>query len=561
MHRHYFHRAIYFALILVAFAAGVQAQPPLIFSRSTFNAASFMPAGIPGGAIARGSIFSVFGARMGPAKPVTASSFPLGTTLGNVAINVIQGSTSVSAIPVYVSASQINAIMPSNAPLGAVSLQVVSGNVRSNMSPVRVTGSAFGIFTATGTGIGPGVLYNFVAQDNQPVNSPTITATKGQVITLWGTGLGPVTGPDNVAPAAGNLPVQVEVFVGGQPATVQYSGRSTCCAGVDQIVFTVPANAPPGCWVPVYVRTGGTTVSNVVSMGISASGGVCSTDVLPQITSVIVKGGRFGKAIAVRATTRQDVGTLAPVDVTGDYHASYALDAAPGPFPFHPVYSVPPSGTCTSYTLQGDLLNGDLLPGAMPESMPPDFGAPFLLTGPHGPRTLTSLFSNFRATYLGGSISSNILPSSLYLDPGSYKLMGFGGTDIGPFSVSFSIPQPLVWTNRDQLASIDRTQPLTISWTGGDAGQVVIVMGFGEDLPTNSSAVFACIAQPGAASLTVPPAILSNLPPTRGNPLESKDVIYLISLPGSSVQNLNAKGLDQGLALFSLVNGKTVVIQ
>jgi len=166
-----------------------------------------------------------------------------------------------------------------------------------------------------------------------------------------------------------------------------------------------------------------------------------------------------------------------------------------------------------------------------------------------------------RATYLGGSISGNILPNSLFLDPGSYKLMGFGGMDVGPFSASFSVPQPLTWTNRDQLTSIDRTQPLTISWTGGDTGQVVTVMGFGVDLPTNSSTAFACIAEAGANSLTVPPAILSNLPPTRGNPLQSKDVIYLVTMPGSSVGNLNAKGLDQGLALFYLVNGKTVVIQ
>jgi uncharacterized protein (TIGR03437 family) len=520
-----------------------------------------MPAGIPGGAIAQGSIFSVFGARLGPATAVTASMFPLGIALGNVSINVIQGSTTVNAIPVYVSASQINAIMPSNAPLGAVSLQVVSSNARGNLSPARVASSAFGIFTAAGTGIGPGVLYNFVAQDNQPVNSPTITAKHGQVITLWGTGLGPVTVPDNIAPTAGNLPVQVEVFVGGQPAAVQYSGRSTCCAGVDQIVFTVPDNAPQGCWVPVYVRTGGTTVSNAVSMGINSAGGVCSTDVLPQITSIIVKGGRFGKAIALRATTRQDIGTQAPVDVAADYHASYAFDSVPGPFPFHPVYSFPPSGTCTFYTFKGDLLDGDLLPGTMPETMPLDFGAPFMLTGPHGARTLTSLFSNMRATYLGGSISGNILPNSLFLDPGSYKLMGFGGMDVGAFSTSFSIPQPLTWTNRDLLTSIDRTQPLTISWTGGDSGQVVNVMGFGEDLPTNSGTVFACIAQAGANSVTVPPAILANLPPTRGNPLQSKDVIYLVTMPGSSVGNLNAKGLDQGLALFYLVNGKTVVIQ
>src|SRR5258708_26029041 len=191
-----------------------------------------MAAGIPGGAIAQGSIFSVFGARLGPAKAVAAGSFPLQTSLGGVSLNISQGSTTVSAISVYVSASQINAIMPSNAPLGMVSLQVVSNNARSNMSPVRVAASGVGIFTVKGTGIGPGVLYNFVAQDNQPVNSPLVTAKRGQVITLWATGLGPVTYADNIAPTAGNLPTQVELFVGGAPAVVQYSGRSTCCSGV-----------------------------------------------------------------------------------------------------------------------------------------------------------------------------------------------------------------------------------------------------------------------------------------------------------------------------------------
>ena len=69
------------------------------------------------------------------------------------------------------------------------------------------------------------------------------------------------------------------------------------------------------------------------------------------------------------------------------------------------------------------------------------------------------------------------------------------------------------------------------------------------------------IAPPGATSLTVPPDMLSNLPATRPNPLQSKDVIYLVNLAGSSLQNLNAKGLDQGASAYFLINGKTVVLQ
>src|SRR5579872_622511 len=219
-------RVVLIPTVLCALATSVSAQP-LVYNRSIYNAASFMPAGIPAGAIARGSIFSLFGRNLGPATGVSANSFPLGTTLSTVSVTVTQGSTTVNVIPVYVSTSQINAIMPSNAPIGNASLQVKVGNFLSNLTPVRVTNSAFGIFTALGTGLGPGILQNFISQSSQPINSPTISAQTGQTITLWGTGLGPVlSGADNVAPAVGNLPVKTEVFVGGVSATILYSGRT-----------------------------------------------------------------------------------------------------------------------------------------------------------------------------------------------------------------------------------------------------------------------------------------------------------------------------------------------
>src|SRR5262249_54533877 len=144
------------AALLLGIATVAPAQPPLIYSRSIYNAASFMPAGIPGGAIAQGSVFSFFGTRLGPANPAIARSYPLGTTLAGVSLNIIQGATTVAAIPIYVSATQVNAIMPSNAPIGIASLQVLLNGSKSNMTPVRITGNAFGIFTALGAGIGPG---------------------------------------------------------------------------------------------------------------------------------------------------------------------------------------------------------------------------------------------------------------------------------------------------------------------------------------------------------------------------------------------------------------------
>jgi uncharacterized protein (TIGR03437 family) len=280
----------------LALAAGLSAQnTPLIYNRSTTNAGSYMPAGLPNGTIAQGSIFTVFGNRLGPSTGVSANSFPLGTTLGGTTINVVQGSTTVAAIPVYVANGQINAIMPSNAPLGNASLQVVNGNGKGNLSPVRIVGSQFGIFSALGSGQGPGILQNFIAETNQPINSPTIVAQPGQTMILWGTGLGPVSYPDNQAPQAGNLPVKTEVFVGGVSAAIQYSGRTPCCSGTDQLVFQVPANAPQGCWVPVYVRTAGTNVSNFVTMAIGPNANSCSTDFLANFTSGYINGNGSAK--------------------------------------------------------------------------------------------------------------------------------------------------------------------------------------------------------------------------------------------------------------------------
>ena len=533
-------------------------QPPLIYNRAVLNAASFMPPSLPGGAIAQGSIFSIFGTRLGPMSPAQANAFPLGTTLGGISITITQGSSTVNAIPLFVSDGQINAIMPSNAPAGFASMRIMSGNIRSNPMTVRIATSAFGIFTATGTGIGPGILTNFVSAGVQPVNSPTITAEPGQTMTLYGTGLGPVQA-DNVAAAGENLAIKVEVFVGGVSATPLYSGRAPGFAGLDQINFQVPANAPLGCWVPVYVRTNGTGVSNVVTMAIQSDGSACS-DAQNPFSQALVAGKNFGGFVTVRGTTREDVGTKAPVDVTGDYSGAVAYSAGSSPFPFQPLASLPPAGTCNAYSVKGDLLGGDPLPGATGAKQL-DLGMLSGLTGPRGMKPMTSLFTGALAAYLGGALSNNLIPNSLYLDPGSYSITSPGGKDVGPFQASFTVPQPLTWTNRDQLTAVPRSQPLTVAWSGGASGDLVGVVGFGEDLPTYASTVFACLAPPSATSFTVPAAILANLPATRGNVLQSKSVVYLVTIPQASAAALNASGLDTGFAAASYITGKTVAWQ
>ena len=536
--------------LVTIFPLAAVSQIPAIKLHGIVNAASFATPGLPSGSIAQGSIFSIFGSALGPADGVSAGSFPLDTTLAGVTISVSQGSTTVAVLPLYVRQDQINALLPSNTPLGWVSVRVSRNNARSNFAPLYVVRDSPGIFTFTGTGIGPAVSRNFVDPATVQLNSLRTPAKPGQVVTLYLTGLGPVAAPDNLAPPVGNLSTAVEVWVGGVPASILYSGRSPCCSGFDQIDFQVPSNAPGGCWVPVYVRTSHAHPSNFVSMAIDAAGAPCS-DPSNHWTSSLVNGETLGLLSLSRMTVHEDIGVNAPIDITDDFLSFTAARQTGGVFAFSPWISLPPPGSCTSYRGIDDFLETGRVPDV--SSAPAlDAGAQFQVSGSNGKRSVPLLG-------IGGPIGSYLplysLPNTLFLTPGSFTVTGAGGADVGAFQVSITIPNPLVWTNRDQTTNVARSQPLPLNWTGSAAGQTVAVFGVNSDLPTDSSAVFLCIAPSGASSFTVPAEVLSALPATQPTPLHSKSVIYLMA---SSDTPFSANGLKTALASSVYVTGKTV---
>jgi hypothetical protein len=73
---------------LIGFLACVSlvAEQPHINYGGVVNGASFFPPGIPGGSIAQGSLFTIFGAGLGPAGGAQASAFPLQPTLQGVSV-------------------------------------------------------------------------------------------------------------------------------------------------------------------------------------------------------------------------------------------------------------------------------------------------------------------------------------------------------------------------------------------------------------------------------------------------------------------------------------------
>ena len=107
--------------------------------------------------------------------------------------------------------------------------------------------------------------------------------------------------------------------------------------------------------------------------------------------------------------------------------------------------------------------------------------------------------------------------------------------------------------------TINRSQGLTINWSGAASDQPVIIFGGGVDIPTNSSGVFACVAPAGSSSFTVPAIALANVPATRPNLIQSKGAVYVGALPTSNPAAFSASGIDSGAIVAGAFAAKTVI--
>jgi uncharacterized protein (TIGR03437 family) len=540
-------------------AASLAWAQPTIFPRGVLNAASSTPNGLPNGSIAQGSLFTIYGANLGPATPGQASSFPLGTTLNGVAITIGQGATAAKVIPYYVSPGQLNAIMPSNAPLGMQPLYVTFNGTISKPSPVRVVATSFNFFSFNGAGSGTGAIINSTSAGGTSLNSPQATATPGQVVVAYGTGLGPIASPDS-QPAAGNSPTTpIQVFVGGVAASISYSGRAPGTSGEDQINFVVPANVPAGCWVPVYAVANGIT-SNAVTMSIDTKGEPCS-DTANPLSQAFIAGQKLGTIQLLHADTLQDRAVASALTIQTDLLVADFGMTAPTTWPFATLFSQPPPGACTLIQHAGDVFGNDTSGVPNPET---SLGVPasFTVASTSDSKQVSPAPGSAAAAYLIGSgvPGASAFPNQLYLSPGTYMVSTAGAGSVGAVEASITLPPAITWTNRSNLQTVPRSTPLNLSWSGLAANQYMAIFGGNVDLPTNSSSMFYCLAPAGASSFTVPAQILAAVPATRGN-YKSKSAIYLWTTAIANGTPFSGQGLDSAYGIGAYVLGKTVVFQ
>lgn len=520
------------AALFIATATATAAPPQIA---AILNAASYIKPGLPNYGIAPGSMFVVFGTELGPAVLQQPAGYPYPTSLGATSMRVTVGATSVDAIMVYTSATQVAAILPSNTPVGIGLLSVTYQGRTSEPGAFRVSRSAPGLLTLTETGTGPALAQNVNSAADQPRNGVTHAARPGQTVTLWATGLGPITGSDSNIPTAQDLNVALQVFVGGVPATVTYKGRSGCCAGVDQIVIQIPRGVE-GCYVPVYVRMGD-VLSNFASLSIASSGEVC-TDLNGLSGTDLEKlqtGGTIATGMVSLATTRDCDDyyfCYGPVNTYSERGSAYFsrvnLQAASG----QTRPGLPPTGSCTVMPPPAFTPGGPIS-----QPIPLDAGPVLNIGGPKGVKQISLLSpGNYAQTFSTGAKQVE------FLQPGDYVIdNGAGGADIGPFRATLSVPKPFTPTIQRSASGVK------VSWTGGSPTGLVTIEGSASTL-TGVGARFTCTERIAAGQFTIPAEVFLSIPP------DGVDHAGLnIAASSSTVVNFKARGLDYGQFSFSSV--------
>jgi uncharacterized protein (TIGR03437 family) len=521
--------------ILAVTAVSAFAQQPT--AGAIVNAGSYAVAGTQNAAIAQGSMFVIFGTNMGPSTIQHAFSYPLPTTLAGTSINITSGSP-FHAIMLYTVASQLAAILPSSVPAGPATLTVTYNGQTSAPLSFTVVPSNFGAFTATQAGSGAGI----IVDGNGVPYTALRPATPGLQVALYGTGLGPIAGDETTPTAQQKLNTTLQVYVGTQQANVVFEGRAGSSAGnaIDQINFTVPSGVT-GCNVPVTVQIGN-VVGNFSTLPVS-NGGPCSdpggvpASVLQQVSGKNTFS--IGSVFLTNTTTKSTLPGQTTTTTTsggGAFFARYTLSA----------FLESPSSSTGSPSIGGCLVTP--ITSSLSSTSSPlvsytglDAGASIGLTGPNGAQTLSKITQVSLPGFYSGTF-----PAS-YLTAGSYTATGPGGADVGAFSTSLAVPSPLVWTNAASIPNINRSQGVTITWTGGDPNGYVTITG--SSTTTSGTSVlggtFTCLAPVAAQTFFVPPPVLLSLPASGS--FAGVNLPGTLSVGGESYTTFTASGLDFGL--------------
>jgi uncharacterized protein (TIGR03437 family) len=504
------------------------------------NNYSYTLPGLPNYGIAQGSIFVIFGTNLSsqPFSGLQSTASPgLQTKLNGTSISVTVNGVTTQPFIYYTSATQVAAVLPSTTPVGTGTITVTNNGQTSLTAQILVVQSAVGILTQNQGGTGQAVVED--PSNGYSNFSFTNSVKPGQLIALWGSGVGGDTKDNDYVYPQGqdNLTgIPMQIYIGGISASITYRGRSQF-PGLDQIFVTVPAGVTPGCAVSLVISSGTTSLtSNSVSIPVAENGGACSDSFSPFTATLL-------ESLSGKSTVNVgflEVGQYTAPSLTGGGPSTNST--ALGVFYSYTQAQfdaeqagIPSLGSCV-------IVPPTQASATLPTGL--DAGSTITLTGPTGQVSLTKF--PVIAGYYGPSsvLASGFFPST----GGTFTFNnGAGGANVGGFNTSISLASPLVWTNASSISTVNRTNGVTVNWSGGAPNSYVLIFGSSSASvsyqATPLTVTFDCIAPVSAGTFTVPPVVLQALPAASASGLTS---------PTLTVENtanpvlFSASGLDLG---------------
>jgi uncharacterized protein (TIGR03437 family) len=218
-------------------------------------------------ALAPGSLASIYAASgtiLSAGQP-TPSGLPWQTSLNGTAVTILDATGASTPAPLlYVSASQVNFLIPDTVALGPATVTVTSGTQTVATGQATVTALAPALFTLNTSNLAAAYAECVSSGGAQTVEDPfevvngtiqalplNLKACAQTVLQLYATGL-------DIATAAA-----VQATIGTTPATVQSAGPGGMLPWIDEVDVVIPQSLVGAGNVPVVITAGGLS-SNMV---------------------------------------------------------------------------------------------------------------------------------------------------------------------------------------------------------------------------------------------------------------------------------------------------------
>jgi uncharacterized protein (TIGR03437 family) len=230
---------------------GVRSDPqPFTRAGSALPLAAVSAASFALKPVAPDSVVAIFGAQLA-GRTESASTLPLPTELGGTRVRV----NGVPASLFFVSAGQINLLIPGGTSTGNAIIEVTAGDATISRGEVGIVTTAAAVFTSNSQGHGaPAALATVDGVIFTQVGNPDGTSNEvksGDHLVLFGTGIRRA------------LTGSMTITIGGKSAPVLFAGPQGGFAGLDQVNTQVPDGVSG---LVDLILTIGTEPANVVKV-------------------------------------------------------------------------------------------------------------------------------------------------------------------------------------------------------------------------------------------------------------------------------------------------------